>query len=290
MAVATEIFHGLRTVMNLSSECLEPSSPRSPLYSFYQSHSPQNASQTIKNFDQQMNYKYLESSPDQCHLSSSSSSSESFRSISPNSDFSTEQEFIRKNVSNSGNDSRHLHGVLRSSESLIFDDVFQYAKHNQRKFENYSTAVTKNTIFNETEAKDKLIVDNYVRTRQRKIKKNKGVEKKNEGKFYEFDDENTNSSTNSYEEEREFADEYDEEFFKKSGRKKSSQKLISPSILKKRRLAANARERRRMENLNKAFDRLRTHLPSLGSDRQLSKYETLQMAQTYISALCDLLQ
>ncbi|EEB14871.1 protein twist, putative [Pediculus humanus corporis] len=281
MAVATEIFHGLRTVMNLSSECLEPSSPRSPLYSFYQTHSPQNASQTIKNFDQQMNYKYLESSPDQCHLSSSSS--ESFRSISPNSDFSTEQEFTRKNLSNSGNDSRH-YGVLRSSESLIFDDVFQYAKHNQRKFENYSTAVTKNTIFNETEAKDKLIVDNYVRTRQRKIKKNKG-------KFYEFDDENTNSSTNSYgEEEREFADEYDEEFFKKSGRKKNSQKLISPSILKKRRLAANARERRRMENLNKAFDRLRTHLPSLGSDRQLSKYETLQMAQTYISALCDLLQ
>lgn len=61
-------------------------------------------------------------------------------------------------------------------------------------------------------------------------------------------------------------------------------------VTKKRRLAANARERRRMQNLNKAFDRLRTVLPTLGNDRQLSKYETLQMAQTYITALYDLLQ
>ncbi|XP_026471829.1 protein atonal-like [Ctenocephalides felis] len=67
-------------------------------------------------------------------------------------------------------------------------------------------------------------------------------------------------------------------------------KAVSPIIMKKRRLAANARERRRMQNLNKAFDRLRTYLPTLGNDRQLSKYETLQMAQTYITALYDLLQ
>lgn len=64
---------------------------------------------------------------------------------------------------------------------------------------------------------------------------------------------------------------------------------VTPQILKKRRLAANARERRRMQNLNKAFDRLRTYLPQLGQDRQLSKYETLQMAQSYISALYELL-
>lgn len=64
---------------------------------------------------------------------------------------------------------------------------------------------------------------------------------------------------------------------------------VTPVVLKKRRLAANARERRRMQNLNQAFDRLRTFLPQLGQDRQLSKYETLQMAQTYISALYDLL-
>lgn len=61
-------------------------------------------------------------------------------------------------------------------------------------------------------------------------------------------------------------------------------------LMKKRRLAANARERRRMQSLNRAFDRLRTVLPTIGNDRQLSKYETLQMAQTYITALYDLLQ
>lgn len=60
--------------------------------------------------------------------------------------------------------------------------------------------------------------------------------------------------------------------------------------LKRRRLAANARERRRMNSLNDAFDRLRDVVPSLGNDRKLSKYETLQMAQTYINALHALLK
>ncbi|CAH1728556.1 unnamed protein product [Chironomus riparius] len=72
--------------------------------------------------------------------------------------------------------------------------------------------------------------------------------------------------------------------------RKRKTKQIAPIVKKKRRLAANARERRRMQNLNEAFDRLRQYLPSLGNDRQLSKHETLQMAQTYISALCDLLE
>ena len=61
-------------------------------------------------------------------------------------------------------------------------------------------------------------------------------------------------------------------------------------VMRKRRLAANARERRRMNSLNDAFDRLRDVVPSLGNDRKLSKFETLQMAQTYISALYELLQ
>lgn len=69
-----------------------------------------------------------------------------------------------------------------------------------------------------------------------------------------------------------------------------SKSRVTPLVLRKRRLAANARERRRMQNLNQAFDRLRTFLPQLGQDRQLSKYETLQMAQTYIAALYDLLE
>ena len=65
---------------------------------------------------------------------------------------------------------------------------------------------------------------------------------------------------------------------------------ISDSVMKKRRLAANARERRRMDLLNQGFDRLRGVLPGLGADNQLSKYETLQMAQEYIRELTQLLK
>ncbi|KAG7173700.1 neurogenic differentiation factor 6-B-like [Homarus americanus] len=61
-------------------------------------------------------------------------------------------------------------------------------------------------------------------------------------------------------------------------------------VVKTRRVAANARERRRMHGLNDAFDRLREVIPCLGSDRKLSKFETLQMAQTYIAALQELLK
>lgn len=45
-----------------------------------------------------------------------------------------------------------------------------------------------------------------------------------------------------------------------------------------------------MNGLNDAFDKLREVVPSLGADHKLSKFETLQMAQTYIAALCDLLK
>lgn len=74
-----------------------------------------------------------------------------------------------------------------------------------------------------------------------------------------------------------------------AGKKRRGQ-CVPPVVKRKRRLAANARERRRMQNLNKAFDKLREYLPQLGNDRQLSKHETLQMAQTYITTLYDLLQ
>ncbi|KAM9364149.1 transcription factor atoh7 [Pholidichthys leucotaenia] len=53
----------------------------------------------------------------------------------------------------------------------------------------------------------------------------------------------------------------------------------------KRRMAANARERKRMQGLNTAFDRLRKVVPQWGQDKKLSKYETLQMALSYIMAL-----
>ena len=70
----------------------------------------------------------------------------------------------------------------------------------------------------------------------------------------------------------------------------TSDEGISDSVMKKRRLAANARERRRMDLLNQGFDRLRGVLPGLGEDNQLSKYETLQMAQEYIRELTQLLK
>lgn len=73
-------------------------------------------------------------------------------------------------------------------------------------------------------------------------------------------------------------------------RKMTVDRTPPPAVLKKRRLAANARERRRMNGLNEAFDRLREVIPSLGADHKLSKFETLQMAQSYIHALCDLLE
>ena len=61
-------------------------------------------------------------------------------------------------------------------------------------------------------------------------------------------------------------------------------------IMRSRRVQANARERRRMHGLNDAFEKLREVVPCLGSDRKLSKFETLQMAQTYIAALQELLR
>lgn len=64
---------------------------------------------------------------------------------------------------------------------------------------------------------------------------------------------------------------------------------VTPDVMKKRRLAANARERRRMNNLNDAYEKLRDVLPKFGADKKLSKHETLQMAQTYMEALKDLL-
>jgi len=81
---------------------------------------------------------------------------------------------------------------------------------------------------------------------------------------------------------------FDEDFAEdKNGdkkRRRGAGKTVSPAIMKNRRLAANARERKRMQNLNQAFDRLRSVLP-YASDKTFSKFETLQMAQTYINML-----
>ncbi|CAN7991528.1 unnamed protein product [Ixodes pacificus] len=77
-------------------------------------------------------------------------------------------------------------------------------------------------------------------------------------------------------------------FTRSDPRKKSSSSSSRKRTSQQGRVAANVRERRRMHKLNVAFDQLRKVVPSV-SDRQLSKYETLQIAQSYILALRKLL-
>uniref|UniRef100_A0A8D0BM52 BHLH domain-containing protein n=1 Tax=Salvator merianae TaxID=96440 RepID=A0A8D0BM52_SALMN len=72
-------------------------------------------------------------------------------------------------------------------------------------------------------------------------------------------------------------------------RRYEDEPLGGAGIRQRRRLAANARERKRMLVLNVAFDRLRSVVPAVRSERKLSKAETLQMAKIYISMLSDLL-
>ncbi|XP_051950020.1 protein atonal homolog 1a [Xyrauchen texanus] len=74
------------------------------------------------------------------------------------------------------------------------------------------------------------------------------------------------------------------------GRQRAPSSKATNVVQKQRRMAANARERRRMHGLNHAFDKLRSVIPAMDDDKKLSKYETLQMAQIYINALSDLLQ
>jgi hypothetical protein len=75
----------------------------------------------------------------------------------------------------------------------------------------------------------------------------------------------------------------------RGGRKKNLHPP-SPGIMRHRRDAANARERKRMNGLNDAFERLREVVPNLNSDQKMSKIETLLMAQTYIRALARLIE
>ncbi|CAB3363518.1 protein Fer3-like isoform X2 [Cloeon dipterum] len=55
------------------------------------------------------------------------------------------------------------------------------------------------------------------------------------------------------------------------------------------RRAANIRERRRMFNLNEAFDKLRRKVPTFAYEKRLSRIETLRLAITYISFMGELL-
>ena len=70
---------------------------------------------------------------------------------------------------------------------------------------------------------------------------------------------------------------------------KLKQLRLNQETVVKRRRAANARERKRMNGLNEAFEKLREHVPNIGGEKKLSKMETLEMAQSYIRALALLL-
>jgi hypothetical protein len=94
-------------------------------------------------------------------------------------------------------------------------------------------------------------------------------------KKFQFKKEQSSNETSSNEEDYHFVYKNDS---------------LKQVIKNHRRLIANARERKRMQGLNEAFDTLRSILPKLGENRQFSKYETLQMAQTYIATLQDLLE
>merc|ERR1712127_917564 len=75
----------------------------------------------------------------------------------------------------------------------------------------------------------------------------------------------------------------------KGGRKKNLHPP-TPTIMKHRRGMANARERKRMNGLNDAFERLREVVPNVNSEQKLGKIETLLVAQTYIKGLGKLLE
>lgn len=60
-----------------------------------------------------------------------------------------------------------------------------------------------------------------------------------------------------------------------------------PTVAQRR--AANIRERRRMFNLNEAFDTLRKRVPTFAYEKRLSRIETLRLAITYISFMTDVI-
>ncbi|XP_042664408.1 helix-loop-helix protein 13-like [Tyto alba] len=57
----------------------------------------------------------------------------------------------------------------------------------------------------------------------------------------------------------------------------------------RQRLAANVRERKRMVNINSAFDQLRCHVPTFPYEKRLSKIDTLRLAIAYIALLGEIL-
>lgn len=85
----------------------------------------------------------------------------------------------------------------------------------------------------------------------------------------------------------------DEEEEEEEERMRSASLLDRPRrkrvITYAQRQAANIRERKRMFNLNEAFDRLRKKVPTFAYEKRLSRIETLRLAIVYISFMTELL-
>ncbi|XP_050176293.1 fer3-like protein [Myiozetetes cayanensis] len=88
-------------------------------------------------------------------------------------------------------------------------------------------------------------------------------------------------------------DPEDEEEEEEEERSRSASLLDRPRrkrvITYAQRQAANIRERKRMFNLNEAFDQLRKKVPTFAYEKRLSRIETLRLAIVYISFMTELL-
>ncbi|XP_018493905.1 protein atonal homolog 7-like [Galendromus occidentalis] len=82
--------------------------------------------------------------------------------------------------------------------------------------------------------------------------------------------------------------EYSDVYRRSPPRKRKRKITEDAEDLVEKRTAANTMERRRMERLNTALDRLREIIPA-ASDKRVSKIKTLKMAIAYIDYLQKLL-
>ncbi|XP_063196928.1 helix-loop-helix protein 13-like [Chroicocephalus ridibundus] len=76
---------------------------------------------------------------------------------------------------------------------------------------------------------------------------------------------------------------------REGGAELDSSPLPPPAGHLRQRQAANVRERKRMLNINSAFDQLRCHVPTFPYEKRLSKIDTLRLAIAYIALLGEIL-
>nr|XP_020637600.1 fer3-like protein [Pogona vitticeps] len=89
-------------------------------------------------------------------------------------------------------------------------------------------------------------------------------------------------------------EDHEAEGEEEEGRAKKAAFLGRPKrkrvITHRQRQAANVRERKRMFNLNEAFDQLRKKVPTFAYEKRLSRIETLRLAIVYIAFMTELLE